>query len=79
LLRQHGINIRVEGIRDLLVMKQALDAALQTAHAHLDPATFEVAWAEGEQLTMKQALALATEDDSVEAPLPEAIRVPDRK
>jgi predicted ATPase len=61
LLRQRGINISVEGMRDLMVIKQAFDAALETARAQLDPATLAAAWAEGEQLTVEQAMALATE------------------
>ena len=69
LLRQSGINIRAEGMRDLMMLKQALDASLETAHAHLDPLAFEVAWAEGQQMTLEQALALATENASQDAPL----------
>jgi hypothetical protein len=67
LLRQCGIDIRVEGMRDLMVIKQALDAALETARAQVDPATFETAWAEGQQLTAEQGLALATEIESDES------------
>jgi hypothetical protein len=74
LARQLGINIRVEGMRDLMVAKQALDAALEIARAQLDPATFESAWAEGQQQTMEQIMeqmhALATDVASADAPLP---------
>ena len=70
LLRQSGINIRAEGMRDLMMLKQALDASLETAHAHLDPLAFEVAWAEGQQMTLEQALALATENASQDAQHP---------
>jgi predicted ATPase/class 3 adenylate cyclase len=50
--------------------------ALERARAQLGPA-FELAWAEGQQMTLEQALALATDDDSVDAPLPEASCGPD--
>lgn len=37
--------------------------ALETARAQLDPAAFEAAWAEGQRMTMEQALAFATENE----------------
>jgi hypothetical protein len=77
LLRQHGINPRVEGMRDLMALRQSIDAALETARAQLDPARFAAAWAEGEHMTMEQALALATEIDGANASLPDAGREPD--
>jgi predicted ATPase/DNA-binding XRE family transcriptional regulator len=52
---QRGIKIRETGMRDLLIVKQALERAQQ-----LDPVVFEVVQAEGQQMTMEQALALAT-------------------
>ncbi len=65
LLRQRGIDIRDESERDVMVLKQALERAQQ-----LDPAAFEAARAEGQQMTLEQALALATENASQDAPLP---------
>jgi hypothetical protein len=62
--RQRGINISVEGMRDVMIMKQALETALATARAQLDPTAFEAALQEGRALTMEQALALATEIES---------------
>jgi hypothetical protein len=47
---------------------------LDMARAQLDPATFETAWAEGQQMTVEQALALATEGESKDATLPESGR-----
>jgi hypothetical protein len=55
----------------LLVMS---DRPLEKTRAQLDPATFEAAWAEGEQLTLEQAMALATEDESKDASPPETGR-----
>jgi hypothetical protein len=66
LLRQRGINISVKGMRDLMVIKRAVDAALETARTHLDMAAFEAAWAEGEQLTVEQAMALATATENAD-------------
>ena len=57
-------------MRDLMVIKQALETALETARMQLDPATFEAAWAEGQQMTMEQAIALATENESEDSSLP---------
>jgi MalT-like TPR region len=74
LLRQRGINISVKGMRDLMVIKQAVDAALETARAQLDPATFEALWTAGQQMTLEQAMALATEDESKDASPPETGR-----
>ena len=38
--------------------------ALEKAQAQLGPAAFQVAWAEGQQMTIEQALALATDNES---------------
>jgi predicted ATPase/DNA-binding SARP family transcriptional activator len=65
LLRQRGITISDESERDLMVLKQALERAQQ-----LDPAAFEAVRAEGQQMTLEQALALATENASQDAQLP---------
>jgi predicted ATPase/DNA-binding SARP family transcriptional activator len=48
------------------------DQALEMARAQLDPATFEAAWTEGQQMTEDQLVALATEDERTDAPVPEA-------
>ncbi len=40
--------------------KAVFTKALDTARAQLGPAAFETAWAEGQQMTVEQALALAT-------------------
>jgi predicted ATPase/class 3 adenylate cyclase len=47
-----------------------LGQALEKARAQLGEAAFAAAWAEGEALTLEQALALALEQDGEEAPLP---------
>lgn len=58
LLRQRGMELTsAEGEPSVKVYKQALERA----QAQLGPAAFETAWAEGQQMTMEQALALATE------------------
>lgn len=60
LLRQGGTNFAgVEGSPLVKVYKQALEKA----QAQLGPAAFQAGWAEGQQMTMEQALALATEDE----------------
>jgi hypothetical protein len=48
-----------------------IEQTLEKARAQLGPA-FETAWAEGERMTLEQALALATEDDSVDEAIAEA-------
>lgn len=58
-LRQGGIKPS-EGDPSITVLRQAL----AKAQAELGPATFEAAWAEGQQMTLEQALALATKDES---------------
>jgi predicted ATPase/DNA-binding SARP family transcriptional activator len=68
--RQRGMNFKVEGEPTYMVIQQALEKA----RAQLDPATFEAAWAEGQQMTVEQAIALATEDEHSDAPLPETGR-----
>ena len=37
--------------------------ALEKAQAQLGPAAFQAAWAEGQQMTLEQAIALATENE----------------
>jgi hypothetical protein len=41
---------------------------LERAQVQLGLTAFQAAWAEGQHLTMEQALALATEDESADAP-----------
>jgi len=65
LLGQRGIDISDESERDVMVLKQALERARQ-----LDPTAFEAARAEGQQMTLEQALALATENASQDWQLP---------
>jgi hypothetical protein len=63
-LRQRGIDIRAEGMRDVMVMQEAIDRILATTRSRYDDAEVEAAWSEGQQLTLEQAIALATEDDA---------------
>jgi predicted ATPase/DNA-binding XRE family transcriptional regulator len=65
LLRKRGIKISDEAERDVMVLRQAVERAQQ-----LDPAAFEAAWAEGQQMTMEQALALATENEGEDSQPP---------
>jgi predicted ATPase/DNA-binding SARP family transcriptional activator len=61
IFRQRGVKWFVtsaEGEPLLMVYRQALDKA----QAQLGLAAFEAAWAEGQQMTIEQAIALATED-----------------
>jgi predicted ATPase/class 3 adenylate cyclase/DNA-binding XRE family transcriptional regulator len=64
LLQKRGIDIRTEGMRDIMVMKEAVDKTLATARARYDATAVEAAWTEGQQLTVEQAVALATEDEA---------------
>ncbi len=50
--------------------------ALERARARLGAAAFEMALAEGQHLTLEQALALAAEIEVVDAPPPEASQAP---
>src|SRR5262249_24607326 len=61
LFRQGGMMLTsFEGSPIIKVYKQALERA----QMQLDPATFETDWAEGQQMTLKEGLALATENES---------------
>jgi predicted ATPase/class 3 adenylate cyclase len=63
LLRQHGLdlsNMPGGGGPGLMIIGQALEKARE----QLGPADCESAWAEGEQMTLEQALAFATENES---------------
>jgi hypothetical protein len=63
LLRQRGLdlsNMPGGGGPGFMVIGQALGRA----RAQLGPAAFEATWAEGQQMTMEQALAFATENES---------------
>jgi predicted ATPase/DNA-binding XRE family transcriptional regulator len=65
ILRQRGINLVQGGSGPfLIVFKQVLDKA----QAQLGPEAFQAAWAEGEQMTLEQALALATENEGEDLP-----------
>jgi len=68
--RQSGMDFNVEGEPTYRVIQQALERA----RAQLGPAAFEAAWTAGQQLTLEQAIALATEDESKDAALPETGR-----
>ena len=69
MLRKSGIKFNsAEG--DPLVM--GYKQALEKAQAQLGPAAFEAAGAEGQQMTMEQAVALATENKSEDAQDPKA-------
>jgi tetratricopeptide (TPR) repeat protein len=71
IFRQSGLDVMsAEGEPSIKVYKQALGRA----RTQLGPSAFETAWAEGRQLTVEQAMALATEDDSQDAPVPETGR-----
>jgi predicted ATPase/class 3 adenylate cyclase len=61
--RQRGMKFNVGNDPTSLVIRQALEKA----RAQLDPAAFEAAWTEGQQMTLEQALALATENESEES------------
>ena len=72
-IRQRGFNLldlegQGEGGRSpgLIMFKQVLDKG----QAQLGPAAFQAAWAEGQQMTPEQALALATEYESEDHSLP---------
>jgi len=58
--RQRGMQLNKMGGP----MQMAHNRFLEIARAQLDPATFEAALAEGQQMTLEQALALATESES---------------
>jgi tetratricopeptide (TPR) repeat protein len=61
LARQFGLNLgSAEGEPVFKVYKQALEKT----EAQLGPAAFQAAWTEGQQMTMEEALALATENES---------------
>ena len=55
-LGQHGMKLP-DRDPSIMVLRQAL----VRARVQLGPATYEAAWAEGQRMTMEQALALATE------------------
>ncbi len=70
MLRQRGVNWFAgrEGDPAVMVFRQAL----AKAQAQLGPAAFEAAWAEGQQMTLEQALALVTEIEREDVQLPKA-------
>ena len=66
--RQHGISLIEGGERGPGV--SVLRQGLEKARAQLGPVAFQAAWAEGQQMTPEQALALATENENEDSPLP---------
>jgi hypothetical protein len=60
---QHGMKFNVEGEPFFM----AYQHAVEKAQAQLDLAAFEAAWAEGQQMTLEQALASATDNESEES------------
>ena len=50
-----------QGFRLFLRDQAEFDHWLATAHAQLDDAAFAAAWAEGQAITLEQAIVLATE------------------
>jgi hypothetical protein len=65
ILSQLGANLSATQNSPLVRLQ---NQALQKARAKLGPEAFEAAWAEGQQMTMNQALALATEGEEVLSP-----------
>jgi predicted ATPase/class 3 adenylate cyclase len=70
MLRQRGSKFLTSAEGDPLVM--VYKQALEKAQAQLGPAAFGTAWAEGQKMTMEQAIALATENESEDTQLPQA-------
>jgi predicted ATPase/DNA-binding SARP family transcriptional activator len=71
LFGRHGVK-PPEGDPSMIVLRQAQ----ARARAQLDPAVFEVALAEGQQMTLEQALAYATEHENEDTPLPSSDLAP---
>jgi hypothetical protein len=61
LLTRLGVNPG-EGDPTTIVMSQVLEKA----QAQLGPEAFQAAWAEGQKMTLEQALALATQDEAMQ-------------
>jgi hypothetical protein len=59
----------------IIVLRQAV----AKAQAQLGPAAFQAAWAEGQQMTIEQAIALATENEGEDSPLPKNRNEPKSK
>jgi hypothetical protein len=71
-LRQRGLDLsNLPGALGPAFM--ILGQAQEKAQAQLGQSAFDLAWAEGQQLTPEQALAMATEDDSVDEAIAEAL------
>ena len=66
LVGRHGLKMPEGSEPTMMVLKKAL----AKAQAQLGPAAFEAAWAEGQQMTLEQALALATENEGEDSLLP---------
>jgi hypothetical protein len=72
-VRQRGFTLNLlegEGGPGFMIFRQALEKA----QAQLGPAAFQAAWAEGPQMPMEQALALATEDKDSQNPNGEVVK-----
>jgi non-specific serine/threonine protein kinase len=70
-IRQRGLDL---GALDRLGPSfMIIEQTLEKAQAQLGAAAFETAWAAGQQMTMEQALALATVDESGDALLPSSL------
>jgi hypothetical protein len=69
LLAQFGFTITV-GQDDSVT--RAVRQILEKAQAQLGSEAFQAAWTEGQQMTMEQALAVATEHESEDSLLPKA-------
>jgi hypothetical protein len=67
-IRQRGMKLREMGGTMLMAHNQFLEMA----RAQLDTITFQAAWTEGQQMTLEQALALATENNNEDSQLPQA-------
>jgi hypothetical protein len=67
--RQSGMNYNVEGDPTYMVQRQTLEKA----RAQLGPAAFEAAWSAGQQMSLEQAIAMATEDESGDASVPSSL------
>jgi len=65
LLARIDVNLG-EGEPTMMVVRQVLEKA----QAQLGPEAFQAAWTEGQQMTLEQALAFATENASEDSPLP---------
>ena len=73
-IRQGGLKISIEDDPNFVVYRQTLDKA----QAQLGAAAFQAAWTAGQQMTLERAIALATDDESGDAPLPSPLHAEQR-